>query len=115
MSTAIHVSDSIDCTFKNITITGFDVGINLENVDGINIIRTNIETSKVGIKGKGVFNSNFQELKIQERANYIKAKDNEPNLNDLVNFLVHQKGFNFDFVVSVYERKNMYADTALFK
>ena len=117
MSTAIKISNSIDCTFNDITITGFDVGIDLENVDGLNIHKTNIDTSKVGIQGTRVTNSNFQELKIRERLkeNYLKAKDNEPNLNDLVNFLVNQKGYDFKVVVGIYNKRNLRPDTALFK
>lgn len=63
MSCAIKIVNSSNCSFINIGISGFDVGIDAENSDCLTLSRVDFGNCTTGMKGK-----NLRDLKAQDCA-----------------------------------------------
>ena len=54
MSCAIKVSGSRNCSFTNVAMGGFDIGIDVEDSDGLILSQVDFGDCTTGMKGKNV-------------------------------------------------------------
>ncbi|EGQ8062022.1 hypothetical protein AB8302_004702 [Vibrio parahaemolyticus] len=60
MSCAIKISNSSNCSFINVGISGFDVGIDAENSDGLSLKQVDFGNCNTGLRGRQLKGLNAQ-------------------------------------------------------
>ncbi|OCH01864.1 hypothetical protein [Aliivibrio fischeri] len=63
MSCAIKITNSSNCTFTNVGINGFKVGIDAENSDGLTLNQVDFGNCETGLRGRQLKGLNAQGCK----------------------------------------------------